>query len=353
MDAGIETAVLNATSAGCNLSAANLTGLCANVTAAAQNATLVHSVTRGDVLVIVAGSIGLVIVFSVLLGFCIRRVSADFRYSDLILDDSWKPSLAIFQFFVWTLIISFSYLFIELLRLKAGVTTFPESPPANLLLLMGISVVVPLASEKIAPVLLPAQRPAPRPPSIPAWETMFMQDGKLTLSRFQMFLWTCIAVLLYIFLLINTVLLQVKDVTALGLPDIDVTLVVLMGISQGAYLGNKLVMQSSAIQGGGTGVSPAGPAGALSSIAITTVQPDTLRPGQEISIFGSGFGNAKDSVWFNNDRLPVSAITNWTDTRIDLRLPDTPLSGSSWPGKYAVKVAAAGSLSAPVAIIVC
>lgn len=351
MASGIEAAAFNGT-AGCNLTAANITGLCANVTAAAQNATLVHAVTRGDVLFILAGAVGLVIVFSAFLGFCIRHVSADFRYSDLILDDSWKPSLAIFQFFVWTLIISFSYLFNELLRLKAGVTTFPESPPSNLLLLMGISVVVPLASEKIAPVLLPNQRPAPRPPAIPPWETMFMQDGKLTLSRFQMFLWTCIAVLLYIFLLFNTVLVQAKDVTGLGLPDIDVTLVVLMGISQGAYLGNKLVLQSSAGAGSGAGASPAGSAGAAPSVAITAIQPDAIRPGQEISIFGTGFGNTKDTVWFNNDRLPAGAIVNWTETRIDLRLPDAPLSGSSWPGKYGVKVATGGSLSAPVPVIV-
>ena len=347
MDDSAAGIIVNLTHSGGNVSAFgnNLTDLCGNQTPCTGNVTMVHSVTHLEIYTAFFFSVVFVILLLLILWVCKRSVEKNFSFWDLIMDDKWKPSLASFQFFVWTVIISFSYLFIELLRLRAGIITFPESFPANLLLLMGISVAVPIASEKIAPYIR-CETPVDRPDVLPRLETMFMDNDKLTLSRVQMFLWTMIAVILYIYLLFNTVFAFANDVTTLGIPDIDVTLVVLMGLSQGAYLGNKLISQPPA-----KSLEPVCEMESTSSVIITMIQPDCGRPGQEISIFGKGFGNKKDGVWFNNQRIPESEITDWADDRIDLRIPVNQPSGAFIQGKYEIKVANRGDLSAPALFI--
>jgi hypothetical protein len=57
-----------------------------------------------------------------------------------------------------------------------------------------------------------------------------------------MFLWTWIGIGLYIVVLFSTVFspATLADPNLLELPDIDPTLVILMGLSQGAFIGGKL-----------------------------------------------------------------------------------------------------------------
>jgi len=325
----------------------NETTVCSNLTAIFHDATFVHSVTRTEILASFGLAVATIVVFLLILYFCVQVVTKEWSYWDMIRDERWRPSLALFQFFLWTIIISFSYLFIEFLRLRAGVVTFPGTPPLNLLILMGISVAVPIASNKISPIILLNEKPEPRPETLPRMKTIFLENGKLTLSRLQMFLWTGIAAVVYIFLLVNTTLASAKDVSALALPDIDVTLVVLMGLSQGAYLGGKLVLQHS-----GSNTAGADGSADFSSVAITEIQPNNGKAGQEISIFGKGFGTTKDVVWFNNEKISAGAITNWTDARIDMTIPASPPTGTFSQGRYEVKVASGGNLSSPVLFIV-
>ena len=98
---------------------------------------------------------------------------------------------------------------------------------------------------------------------------MLEENEKPSLTRFQMFGWTWIGILIYIGILFSTVSTTLMDTQVvkimcqelqpneLGvccinivinhckslqfLPDIDPTLVILMGLSQGGYLGGKIV----------------------------------------------------------------------------------------------------------------
>jgi len=292
------------------------------INATAANLTAVYPVTTTQIAQAFFWSFIVNLVVLIILIHLIRRISTKSSFGELLRDDDWYPSLARFQFLVWTLIVSFTYLGIAILRLLAGVASYPESIPVNILLLMGISVAVPVASGSISSIKYMTEKPKERPAKLAPYATMLMENNKLTLTRLQMLLWTCIGVLVYLGVLFITTMAATKNVVGLTLPDIDITLVVLMGLSQGAYLGGKLV--------------------ASSPMDISEIQPKSGSAGQEISIFGMGFGDVKDVIWFNNDKIPADAITNWTDSRIDLKIPAAYTKNT-----YNIKVAKGGSLSSP------
>ena len=165
------------------------------------------------------------------------------RLLDIIRDDDWYPSLALFQFLTWTCIIAFLYLGVYLTRVFGGVFGVLPTMPSNLLVLMGISVAVPVISGGISTVQYTTEAPKECPSQPPSFSTMLEEGNKPTLTKFQMFVWTWIGVLIYftVFLAMLTRPGALQAVQNLYLPDIDPILVVLMGLSQGAYIGGKLV----------------------------------------------------------------------------------------------------------------
>lgn len=168
------------------------------------------------------------------------------NFSELIKDEKKYPSLALFQFLVWTIIITFAYFGIYLTRIFGSELGLPPEIPSNLLVLMGISVAVPILNKQIsdkkyanvppADAVPPASRPLPS-----TLLSMLQENGQLSLTRFQMFAWTWIGIIIYLFLLYFTVNTEMGNVKQLSLPNIDGTIVFLMGLSQAAYLGKKMV----------------------------------------------------------------------------------------------------------------
>jgi hypothetical protein len=248
---------------------------------------------------------------------------------DIIREGDWYPSLAIFQFLVWTFVITFAFLGIYLVRIFGGVLEAPPSIPTNILALMGISVAVPIVSGGISrikyfssTVTAVKQPPSPLPPL----STMLEENNKPALTRFQMFGWTWIGIMIYIGILFSTVgttLMDIQDartcqtlrpnqaefsrlhcdepLTGLTLPDIDPTLVILMGLSQGAYLGGKI-------------------------ITVPTMKIDKVVLAKKdsneyvLSIFGNNFGQNKDTVWFDDIQIRGDKLSVWDDSRIDASL---------------------------------
>lgn len=84
----------------------------------------------------------------------------------------------------------------------------------------------------------------PLNPDIPL-EDIFNEDGKPAMTRFQMFVWTFIAIIVY-FILFGMTLYSMlsgsllSHVEALTIPDVDTTMVTLMSLSQGAYVAGKM-----------------------------------------------------------------------------------------------------------------
>src|SRR6188472_2092071 len=71
-------------------------------------------------------------------------------FSDIIRDGNYYASLPRFQFLLWTFVISFTFLSVYLIRILGGENSFPTQIPTEVLLLMGISVVVPTISTPLS-----------------------------------------------------------------------------------------------------------------------------------------------------------------------------------------------------------
>jgi hypothetical protein len=139
-------------------------------------------------------------------------------------------------------------------------------------------------------------------------------DGIADLSKIQMLVWTAIAIAIFLVAVFHTVA-TIFDPSAspwpvvdpklnpwpnLGLPDIDGSLMVLMGLAQGAYLGKKLTTLGQPRLTGTT-------------TASATVNDEVTLTGTSLS---DGTGG---QIFFNRVLLPA-VISRWTDNEITFRL---------------------------------
>jgi hypothetical protein len=122
------------------------------------------------------------------------------------------------------------------------------------------------------------------------------------------------------------------DVTA-GLPNIDSSLMVLMGISSGGYLGKKLVIFGTPM--------------------LYPPSPETAPPGTSVTLRGSSMGSAPASQLLMNG-APVDAT--WSAGSVQFTVPDIePAAGTGWAGPpkaVQLAVSATGQLSNPVTFTV-
>jgi hypothetical protein len=209
---------------------------------------------------------------------------------------------------------------------------------------MGISVAVPIVSGGISRIkyfssTVTAVKEPPTP--LPPLSTMLEENNKPALTRFQMFGWTWIGIMIYIGILFSTVgttLMDIEDartcqalqpnqaefgqlhcdkpLTDLTLPDIDPTLDILMGLSQGAYLGGKIITT---------------PTMKIDKVVLAKKDANEY----VLSIFGNNFGSNKDTVWFDNTQIRQEKLLVWDDSRIDASFTATLEQGNN----YKVRVA--------------
>jgi hypothetical protein len=199
----------------------------------------------------------------------------------LVTGEDGRPSTSKFQLLVWTAAVVFAFLAIYQIQFSSGYHGVVPSIPANLLIAMGISVASAVSAKSIAVksqakadaakakaaddaaakvkaaavVAATAGLPAPAAlPNIPAQlvsqSGIFADDsGAPDLGKVQVILWTVIAVGVFlskVFAIIHCpgcpyIDPQTGTATyALGLPDIDQTLMILMGLGHGAYIGKKI-----------------------------------------------------------------------------------------------------------------
>jgi len=183
----------------------------------------------------------------------------------LVIGEDGQPSTSKFQMLVWTAAVVFGFLAIYQVRFSAGYLEDLPDVPNNLLIAMGISVVTAVSAKSIAvssqaksdaaaataaAAAPPAAPAAPAAPAPPSQSGIFSDDtGTPDLGKVQVVLWTVIAVGVFlsrVFALIQHAHCPPFDpkvgeaACTLGLPDIGQTLMILMGLGHGAYLGKKI-----------------------------------------------------------------------------------------------------------------
>jgi len=93
---------------------------------------------------------------------------------------------------------------------------------------------------------------------------------------------------------------------------------VLMGISQGGYLGKKLV--------------------SISTPVINTVDPTPATVGGEVTVAGASFGGGGGTSRLLLDGNPIRT-TEWTDTEIKFNVPAVyPKAGETWAQHLVVRL---------------
>ena len=226
------------------------------------------------------------------------------KFRDILRDENWYPSLAIFQFLMWTAIVLFAYFGIALLRFFSGVGPFTDINQ-NILIVMGISAGTTVGATYISnrkygmavPAIIESTRDIPTDEdrkNLPEYKTMLMENDKITLTRFQMFAWTWIGVIAYLGLLFMVISTQLDYIKLISLPTLPAVFPILMGISQGAYLSDKLFRQKY--------------------ISINEVRPKNLRlnqTGNTITIFGSNL--LKKVKKDNNGQEEIEPGTVWLE----------------------------------------
>jgi hypothetical protein len=125
---------------------------------------------------------------------------------------------------------------------------------------LGISAVVPAASLGLNPIKYGAiykasigavpsatsKDPAERFAALDkGWSSILLEGGSSSVTRLQMFVWTWIGIFIYLTVFLGalytlTLSSSSTQLNEVRLPDVDPTLAVLMGISQGSFVAGKV-----------------------------------------------------------------------------------------------------------------
>lgn len=220
-----------------------------------------------------------------------------------------RASISKLQWFLWTAVIAFSYVAIYTAQARAGSPPPDGSLPYNLWVAMGFSSGTMIAAKGATAAYarkgkVVITKGAGAKPS----ELVKDDSGFPDFSKAQLLTWTFIAIGIYIARVVG----QVRNGGNAALPDIDPTLMVLMGLSQGAYLGKKLT----------TTTTP----------RITGLSPGAGSAGASVRILGLQFGGSQAGSLIAMDGNPIAVevpSAAWNDTDVTFTLPPINLTGLS------------------------
>jgi hypothetical protein len=224
----------------------------------------------------------------------------------------FRPSTSKFQFLLWTAATVFSYVATYVARYPYHPDPLLAEFPRNVLIAMGLSITTVVGAKGITVSYLsngrivkstPQQMAAAGQRRTSQGFAALVQDddGVVDLTKVQMLAWTFIALFIYLRETKRLVGLPTGPTT---LADIDGSLMVLMGLGQGAYLGKKLV--------------------AIDVPRLTRVD----KAAGTVTIDGEGLGSTPGTVLL--DGFPLQSQT-WTETRLTFDLPAQHPSGQAWP----------------------
>lgn len=160
-------------------------------------------------------------------------------FMDLIITrEDEKYSISRLQFYLWTAFVMIGFCAVFMATYK-----IPDIPQ-NLYLLMGVNLSAAVVSTAITLGKEKGKVPVNNGGTPGFVKDIFFEgEDSLDLARTQMFVWTIISLLAFSVMLYRTF----RDGMP-ALPDIPIGLVVLMGLSQGSYLGAKAVKPASTEQ---------------------------------------------------------------------------------------------------------
>lgn len=184
----------------------------------------------------------------VLVVFAFYKLAIGGAFSRLYEGADGRLSTSKFQFFLWTIVVLFSYATLFAVKLLQSPPNFNPitSLPENVLIALGMSVVSASGAKAITVNYINTNRISKAPPRGGRKIGQIFQDdsGVPDLSKLQMIAWTFIAIVTYLIAVVHNV-----SVPNAELPDIDKSLMALMGLGHTAYLAKKAVSTDTAPAG--------------------------------------------------------------------------------------------------------
>lgn len=186
--------------------------------------------------------------------FVVYYLTTKSPFSKLYEGADGRPSTSKFQFFLWTAVVIFSYAALYTVKLHNKQFDPITNLPSNVLIAMGMSVVSASTAKAITTSYVNTNRITKS--TVTRDEGRFghiFQDdsGVPDLSKLQIIAWTFICIATYLIVVGQHI--TTNDPT---IPDIDNSLMALMGLGHAAYLGKKAVTQDTP---GATTVQPPTP----------------------------------------------------------------------------------------------
>jgi hypothetical protein len=245
------------------------------------------------------------------------------------------------QWFLWLIVILYGYAAIWALRALQGQYMALSDIPVNLLTVLGFSTGTAAAAKGITSGYVQSGKVSK--PGAPTGEPgkntggIFQDDGGAPdLSKIQMMGFTTVAIGIFVATVVHLIVAAKTnaDLTT-SLPNIDPSLMVLMGISQGGYLGKKLVTFGTPT------LYPASPASGL--------------PGTSVTLRGSNLGSPQDTAsQLLLNGTPLNGT--WSASSVQFTVPaNDPATGLAWTGlpkPVQLVVSSGGTGSNPVNFII-
>lgn len=214
------------------------------------------------------------------------------------------------QILVWTYVTLFAYGSVFGARVlgsepKAALDTLPGIP-ISLLGLMGLSVATAAGSKGVTVSYKAQGRVEER-----SGGAVTNPKGDPDLVKAQMLVWTFVAAGIYLYTVVTFIAAGSYDI---ALPEVDGALLVLMGASQGAYIGDKLVSRDI-----------------RKTPKLESMQPLQGPAGTKITILGENFGDEQGANFVSlNDktiRSQADGLVSWSNLQIEVNIPVTFKAG--------------------------
>jgi hypothetical protein len=209
-----------------------------------------------------------------------------------------RLSLSKFQFLLWFIVLLFSYIVVFIVRHQHGEISPINQIPPNLLILAGISAGTMLAAKGITSSYVQSESLSKAPATKSFASDLVNDDDKISdLSKIQMLSWTFVAIGIYLFSILPASVADYKN----GLIDIDASLLVLMGLSQGAYLGKKLISTTTPVL----------------NVAI----PGEGKVDDPVILSGTNLGSSQNGNVVIFGSISQVQILEWSTTSIKVKVP--------------------------------
>jgi len=211
------------------------------------------------------------------------------------------------QVVAWSFLVMSSYLALifAVKSIDRGLSIPLITIPENLGILMGISAGSFLGAKAITSSKVASGNLLKKPANSPTFSDLFTDDqANVDFGDTQMIIWSFIAMGIYV-INVFSMLKAVPISSEISLPDVDSTLLVLMGVSHGTYILKKLTKSD-----------------AMPSISSVTPASGGLSSGN-VNVVGSNFGPKSGRVEITNNGIKDTApVTAWYDTLIVITLPN-------------------------------